>query len=605
MREGKTLDWRHVRQIVPYLWAYKGRATFAVLLLIAAKVATVGVPLLLKEIVDLLDRANGMTLALPLGLLIAYGALRLSSTFFRELQTTVFTRVRHGIMRRMSIRLLRHLHSLSLRFHLERKTGAVTRDIDRGTNSISTLLNYLLFNIVPTFLEVGMVASILVVQYSWKYAAITVGTLVVYIAFTTVLTSWRLKYRVEMNQRDSEASSRAIDSLLNFETVKYFGNEDYEIEAYDKALTQWEDISIKVQSSLSVLNAGQSALIAIGVTLTMILAAQQVVEGTMTIGDLVAVNAFLIQLFLPLGFLGTVYSILKNAASDMDRMFQLLDKEPEIVDRPDAPDLVVKRPTIRFEHVDFGYDADRQILHDVDFEVPAGSKVAVVGPSGAGKSTIARLLFRFYEPSRGRILIDGQDIREVTQGSVRAHIGIVPQDTVLFNDTIYYNISYGRLDATREEVEKAAEMAALKPFIESLPDTWDTLVGERGLKLSGGEKQRVAIARAILKQPPILIFDEATSSLDSASEKAILGAMRQVAAHRTTLTIAHRLSTIVDSDMIIVLQNGRVVERGNHRELLELAGVYADLWALQQDENKSEPGPRLVSSDRGLPARSS
>lgn len=578
-----------MRKLLPYLRDYAGRATFAVLLLITAKGATVLVPLVLKEIVDALDRNSGVVLALPLGMLIGYGALRLGSTLFRELQTTVFARVRHGIMRKMSLRLLGHLHDLSLRFHLERKTGAITRDIDRGTNSVSTMLNYLLFNIVPTFIEVGMVASILVVQYSWKYAAITVGTLALYIVFTFFMTSWRLKFRVEMHQRDSQASSHAIDSLLNFETVKYFGNESFEISRYDEALSEWENIATKVQGSLSALNAGQALLIAGGVTLTMVLAASQVVDGTMTIGDLVAVNAFLLQMFLPLGFLGTVYSILKNAASDMDRMFRLLDTEPEIVDVEDATQLEIREPSVRFESVDFAYDENRSILHDVSFSVPAGARVAIVGPSGAGKSTIARLLFRFYEPNSGRITIDGQDIQRVTQKSLRRSIGIVPQDTVLFNDTIFYNIQYGRLDATRDEVVRAAEMAALGDFIESLPNGWETVVGERGLKLSGGEKQRVAIARAMLKAPSILIFDEATSSLDSESERAILDAMRDVAQNRTSLTIAHRLSTIVDSDAILVMEAGRIVEKGTHRELLDARGTYARLWALQQDEKLEPP----------------
>ena len=589
--EPKELKFRHVRQLMPYVWDYKGRATLAVGLLIAAKGAVVAVPLILKEIVDALDRAAGVALVLPLSFLLVYGALRLSSTLFRELQTTVFARVRHGIMRRMSIRLLRHLHALSLRFHLERKTGAITRDIDRGTNSISTMLNYLLFNIVPTFIEVGMVASILVVQYSWKYAAITVGTLAFYTVFTFYVTSWRLKFRKQMHQLDSEASSRAIDSLLNFETVKYFGNEEYEIERYDTALSQWSTLATRVQASLSALNGGQSAIIAVGVTLAMILAAQQVVDGSMSIGDLVAVNAFLLQMFMPLGFLGTVYSILKNAASDMDRMFDLLETAPEIVDIEDARDLVVKSPTVRFDNVNFSYDEQRQVLFDASFDVPAGTSVAIVGPSGAGKSTIARLLFRFYEPQSGRILVDGVDIATVTQSSLRSHIGIVPQDTVLFNDTIRFNIQYGRLDAAQSEVERAAEMASLGPFIDSLPEGWDTLVGERGLKLSGGEKQRVAIARAMLKAPSILVFDEATSSLDSESERAILEAMRDVARDRTTLTIAHRLSTIIDSDIILVMEAGRIVERGSHRELLEADGVYARLWRLQQDDESDVAAP--------------
>ncbi len=589
----KKLDWKMIKSLIPFVLDHKGRALLAILLLVSAKVATVTIPMILKEIVDALDKSQGAVLAIPLGFLLAYGGLRAGSSIFKELQKLVFARVRYGIMRGVSARLLRHLHSLSLRYHLNRKTGALTRDVDRGTNSISTLLNYLLFNIVPTFLEVAMVAAILLGTYTWTFATVIIAAFILYVVYTLGVTQWRLKFRVEMNKLDSRASSEAIDSLLNYETVKYFGNEDFEIDRYQESLKDWEDSALKSQGSLSLLNAGQSLIIAVGVTAVMILAAEQVQKGAMTVGDLVAVNAYLLQLFMPLGFLGMVYTIIRNATSDMERMFKILEEEPEIQDADDVPELEVERAEVRFENVNFSYDGKRQILHEVTFEVPDGARVAFVGASGAGKSTLARLLYRFYDVKSGRITIDGTDLRDATQASVRRVIGIVPQDTVLFNDTIYYNIQYGRLDATREEVEKAAEMAALGDFIARLPDGWDTLVGERGLKLSGGEKQRVAIARAMLKNPRILVFDEATSSLDSESEQAILTAMREVAQNRTTLTIAHRLSTIVDSDTIFVLEEGRIVEEGTHTELLALEGVYARLWALQQSEGEERGAAEL------------
>lgn len=579
---------------VPYLKDHWIRAVVSIILLLSVKGATVTIPLVLKEIVDYLDTGDAALVAIPLGMLLAYGGLRAATTVFKELQTVVFARVRYGLSRSISAALLRHLHALSLRYHLERKTGSLTRDIDRGTNSISNLLNYLVFNIFPTIVEVLMVTSILLANYSMGFALIILVSFIVYVIFTLVVTRWRMKFRSAMNNKDSVASSFAIDSLLNFETVKYFGNERFEIDRYTRTLKEYEDASIKSQASMSFLNGGQGLIIAAGVTAVMLLAASEVASGLMSIGDLVAVNAFLLQMFMPLGFLGMIYTIVKNSAADMERMFVILNTEPEIKDRPGATRLNVEPNTadVRFDLVSFHYEAERPILHDVSFEIPAGKKVAIVGPSGSGKSTLARLLYRFYDVSSGRITINGQDIRDVEQESLRDAIGIVPQDTVLFNDTLRYNIKYGRLDATDDEIERAAEMAYLKDFIASLPDGWDTVVGERGLKLSGGEKQRVAIARAILKNPEILIFDEATSSLDSGSENAILKAMREVSSARTTLTIAHRLSTIVDSDQIVVLEYGRVVERGTHRELLELNGHYAKLWSLQQAKDvgaESEP----------------
>ncbi len=586
--EPAKLDWEIIRSLIPFLGAYRGRAALAGALLIVAKMATVTVPLILKELVDALDPNGGVLVVVPVGLLLAYGGLRLATSFFGELQSTVFARVRFGIMRRISLQVVGHLHDLSLRFHLDRKTGEVARDIGRGTSSVSTLLNYLLFNIVPTLMEVGMVCAILVIQYDPRFAAVALVTVVIYVGFTFAVTAWRMRFRAETNRLDSEATSRAIDGLLNYETVKYFGNEGYEIERYDESLSAWEDVGIKSQASLSFLNFGQGLLIAIGVTATMFLAAGGVVDGRLSIGDFVAVNAFLLQLFMPLGFLGTIYSMLKHALSDMERMFLLLEKVPEVQDAANATPLQVNGGRLHFADVHFAYDPDREILHGVDIDVPAGSKVAVVGASGAGKSTLGRLLYRFYDVTDGAVTIDEQDVRQVTQASLREAIGIVPQDTVLFNDTIGFNIRYGRLDASEDEVHAAARLARLDAFVDSLPKGYDTLVGERGLKLSGGEKQRVAIARAVLKNPPILIFDEATSSLDSESEAAILDALRSLAGERTTLTIAHRLSTIVDCDEIVVIDEGRVIERGPHQNLLAAAGQYARLWDMQKRE-RAEP----------------
>ncbi len=579
-------DIRTLRSLAPFLWAYRGRVLLALGFLVLAKVANVGVPLVLKDIVDNLDTGKQAMLVLPLALLLAYGALRLASSLFNELRDSVFARVRHGAMRQVSLKVLEHLHRLSLRFHLERKTGGLSRDIERGTRSVSSLMNYMVFSILPTLVEITLIAGILLSRYDIWFAVVTFVSVVIYIGFTMFITEWRMKYRVSMNAFDSKANTQAIDSLLNYETVKYFGNEDYELRRYNDSLQSWEESAVKSQTSLSALNFGQSAIIAAGVTLMMMLAAQGVVTGSMTLGDLVLVNAFLLQLFIPLNFLGVVYSQLKHSLADMHLMFEVLERTPEITDRPDAPALDAGRGEIRYEHVSFAYDPARPILHDVSFTVQPGQKVAIVGPSGAGKSTIARLLFRFYDVTQGRILINGQDIRAVSQDSLRQAIGIVPQDTVLFNESLYYNIAYAHPDATPEQVEQAARLANLHTFIRALPDGYDTVVGERGLKLSGGEKQRVAIARAILKNPRILVFDEATSSLDSQSEQLILEALREAAAHHTSLVIAHRLSTIVDADHILVLEAGRIIESGVHQALLAHNGIYAKLWALQQEEQR-------------------
>ncbi len=575
-------DWANIRALLPYLWEYRGRVLLALGSLVLAKVANVGVPLVLKELVDVLDM--DIIVALPVGLLLAYGALRLSSSLFNELRDVLFTRVRYRAMRRLTLRTLAHLHNLSLRFHLERKTGAISRDLARGAASLSTLLNYFTFSILPILVEFLLVAGILVKQYDIVFTLIIFSSVAVYVAFTFAVTNWRMEYRLAMNRYESQANNEAIESLINYETVKYFGNEQLELSRCDDTLGKWEDNAVISQASMSALNFGQAAIIAVGVTLIMFFAADEVRNGEMSIGDFVLVNAFLLQLFIPLGFLGIVYRQMKHSLTDMDQLVKLLNEKPEITDKPGAPDLVVTHGEVRFEHVAFAYQPDRPILHDIDFTIPPGKKVAVVGASGAGKSTLARLLFRFYDVQQGRILIDGQDISQVTQASLRAAIGIVPQDTVLFNESLRYNLAYANPQASEEEIIEAARLAQLHDFVQSLPEGYDTVVGERGLKLSGGEKQRVAIARAILKRPKILIFDEATSALDSESEQAILSALKQASANHTTLAIAHRLSTIVDADEILVMENGRIVERGNHQHLLAYKGVYSTLWNLQQED---------------------
>ena len=578
-------DWSTLKKLLPYVWQWRWRVLVALSFLVAAKLANVGVPLLLKQLVDALDLKPGdprVALAVPVALLLGYGALRLSITLFTELREFLFYPVAARIARRVSLEAFEHLLALSLRFHLERQTGGVSRDIERGSRSIQSLLNYTIYNILPTLVEIALVISLLSAKFDGWFAAITFGALVLYIGFTVTVTEWRTGFRRAMNEQDSKANTRAVDALINYETVKYFSNEKFEQGRYDENLQRLEKASIKSQTSLSVLNLGQSLIIATAVTLLVWRATVGVVAGTMTLGDLVLVNALMIQLYIPLNFLGVIYREIKQSMIDMEKMFALLGQNREIADAPDAKPLRHAGASVRFEHVRFGYDPDRTILHDISFEIPAGKTVAVVGPSGSGKSTLARLLFRFYDVNAGRISIDGQDIRAVTQLSLRQAIGIVPQDTVLFNDTVEYNIAYGRPGAGRAEVEGAAKAAHIHRFISSTPKGYDTMVGERGLKLSGGEKQRVAIARTLLKNPPVLIFDEATSALDSANERAIQEELRSAARNKTALVIAHRLSTVVDAHQILVMELGRILERGSHAELLELDGRYADMWRLQQ-----------------------
>jgi len=579
-------QWRAAWSLFPYVWQYKRRVMAAFGLLLCAKLANVSVPLALKEIVDHLQDPS-VALTLPMVFIVLYGLLRFGNTAFTELRDGLFARVLQRAMRGVVYDVFRHLHAQSLRFHLERRTGGLAVDIERGARSIRFLINFTLFNIGPTLLEILMVAGILFAKYDPWFGGITLATLGVYIAFTVTITNWRLKYRRAMNDTDANANARAVDSLLNYETVKYFNNEKYEADRLNRDLKAAEDAAVQSEISLAWLNGGQAAIIACGVTAMMGLAAQGVSDGSMTIGDLVLVNAYLIQLFIPLNFLGTVYREIRNALTDMEKLFGLLQKAPEIADAPDAKPLVVSHGEVRFENVAFAYDPRRPILAGIDFLIPAGRKLAVVGASGAGKSTLSRLLFRFFDVSDGSIQIDGQDIRGVTQDSLRTAIGMVPQDTVLFNDTLYYNIAYGRPDASRAEVLEAARAAHLDRFIEALPDGYDTVVGERGLKLSGGEKQRVAIARAILKNPPILVFDEATSSLDSATEMAIQEELARISENRTTLVIAHRLSTVVDADEILVLDAGRIVERGSHGALMIQDGRYAEMWRLQLREKEA------------------
>lgn len=582
-------DLDNLRALAPYLWEFRGRVLLALLSLVLAKVANVGVPLVLKGIVDALDVSKtDMALSLPVLLLLAYGALRLASSFFNEMRDVVFTRVRYRAMRRLTIRTLDHLHNLSLRYHLERKTGAISSDLQRGAASLSSLLNYFTFSIIPVAVEFVLVAAVLISQYDFIFTVIIFGSVAVYVAFTFKVMNWRMHYRIEMNRLESKANNEAVDSLINYETVKYFNNEKMEAQRCNDTLNHWEDNAVLSQTSMSALNFGQGTIIAMGVTAIMFFAATEVVNGDMSLGDLVLVNTILLQLFIPLGFLGVVYRQIRYSLADMHQLVTLLNETPEIEDKPDARRLRITRGEVRFEHVDFAYHPDRPILDDINFTIKPGEKLAVVGASGAGKSTLARLLFRFYDVSLGAVTIDGQDIRDVTQQSLREAIGIVPQDTVLFNESIFYNLAYAKAGATREDVIRAAKLAHIHDFIDNLPDKYDTMVGERGLKLSGGEKQRVAIARVILKDPRILIFDEATSALDSKSEQAILADLKATAANHTTLVIAHRLSTIVDADAILVMDNGRIVEHGTHNWLLQREGYYAHMWDLQQKQQRVE-----------------
>ena len=582
-------DWHVLKYLIPYFSEFPARVGLAVGCLILAKLATVSLPILLKHIVDSLDTSQSKVIAAPLAILLLYGLLRFGTIIFGEIRDTIFGRVTERAMRRIGLKVFRHLHNLDLDYHLSRRTGALARDIERGTNGISFLMRFMLFNILPTLFEILLVAGILLYNYGIWYALIVVVSVSIYIFFSIMVTEWRTAFVRAMNEMDNKSNTRAVDSLLNFETVKYFANEEYEAGEYDRNLADWESARRRNRLSLALLNSGQALVIAVSMTLLMVLAANQVARGSMTLGDLVMVNAYMIQLFMPLNFLGFVYREIKRALADIEQMFSLLGRKPRITDVPNAPDLRLLGGDIRYDGVGFAYEPERTILHDVSFTIPAGKKVAIVGPSGAGKSTLARLLFRFYDVDGGTISIDGQDIRKVSLQSLRRAIGIVPQDTVLFNNSIYYNIAYGRPDATETEIRTAARMAHLDEFIRQLPRGYESVVGERGLKLSGGEKQRIAIARMLLKDPPIMVFDEATSSLDSTAEKAILEAMREAAVDRTTLVIAHRLSTVVDADEIIVLRHGQIVERGSHSRLLAQGGDYATMWELQQSRGE-KPG---------------
>ncbi|MBB55328.1 MAG: metal ABC transporter permease [Magnetovibrio sp.] len=580
-------DLNTIRAMLPYIWpegawSLRARVLIALVLLVLAKVANVSVPMLYKHAVDALNDTTAELLAVPIGVLLAYGVLRVLSEAFGELRDAVFTRVAQRAIRLAGLKTFRHLHALSLRFHLDRKTGGIARAVERGTKGIEFLLRFMLFNILPTLIEILMVCAILWKLYGWYFAALTLLTLVAYIGWTTIITEWRTRFRRAMNDTDSEANTKAIDSLLNFETVKFFGNEDHEARRFDAALRRYEDAAIKSGGSLALLNIGQSMIIAAGVSSAMILAGFGVVDDTMTMGDFVLINAYLLQMFMPLTFLGFVYREIKRALTDMETMFQILAENTEIKNAPNANELKIDAGHITFNGVTFDYDSRRPVLKGVSFQVPSGKTVAIVGASGSGKSTISRLLFRFYDITSGTITIDGQDIRDVTQESLRGAIGMVPQDTVLFNDSIYYNIAYGRPEASPAEVENAASLAHIHDFIMGLPDGYQSTVGERGLKLSGGERQRIAIARTVLKNPQILIFDEATSALDSRTEQGILAALRDVSENRTTLTIAHRLSTIIEADEILVLSGGVIIERGRHLELLAADGVYAGMWNRQQ-----------------------
>ena len=580
--EKDRADLGNILKMFPYIWAFKSRVIFALLFLIIAKLATVAVPILLKEIVDSLNSEKTL-LILPLGLLIAYGTLRLTTAFFNELRDVLFAKVRYHAVYRISVKVLDHLHKMSLRFHLEKQTGSIIRDLERGTQSLSSLINYMIFIILPTVIEVLLVGAILLVTYDINFTLITFSTIIIYILFTLKVTNWRMNFRHDMNRLDSEANSIAVDSLLNYETVKYFNNEKYEIKRYGDVLFKWENAAMQSMTTMSLLNFGQAIIITIGVTFIMIFASSGVVDGSMTLGDLVLVNALMLQLFVPLNTLGIVYRQITYALADMNMLLKLLDKNIEIIDKKDAKDLVVKSGNIKFKNVSFSYNDNRSILKNISLDVPAGKKIAIVGPSGAGKSTIGRLLFRFYNSNKGIISIDGQNIINCTQFSLHENIAVVPQDTVLFNESILFNIQYADNNSSKEDVIKAATLANIHHFIDSLPQKYNTVVGERGLKLSGGEKQRIAIARAVLKKPKIILFDEATSSLDSKSESKILSSMNEISKDITSLVIAHRLSTIKDAHHIYVLDNGNIIESGNHNHLLSIKGLYFQMWNLQKE----------------------
>jgi ATP-binding cassette subfamily B protein len=579
------VNFKNIEKMFPYIWNFKSRVIFALIFLIIAKLATVGVPILLKDIVDSLN-SNNTLMILPLGLLIAYGLLRLTTAFFNELRDVLFAKIRYHAVYEISVKVLTHLHKMSLRFHLERQTGSIIRDLERGTQSLSSLINYMVFIILPTIIEVLLVGFILILTYDINFALITFSTIIVYILFTLKVTNWRMSFRHDMNKFDSEANSIAVDSLLNYETVKYFNNEKFEIKRFSNILFKWENSAMQSMTTMSLLNFGQAFIITIGVTLIMIEASMGVITGAITLGDLVLVNALMLQLFVPLNTLGIVYRQIIYALADMDMLVKLLEKDIEITDKKNSKDLKVTFGNIKFDNVSFSYNENRKILKNVSLNVPSGKKIAIVGPSGAGKSTLGRLLFRFYDSSQGRILIDDQNINNCTQSSLRKNIAVVPQDTVLFNESIYFNIKYAKNSASKDDVVKAAKMANIHDFINSLPDKYNTIVGERGLKLSGGEKQRVAIARAVLKSPKIIIFDEATSSLDSNSENKILQSMKEVSKNITSLIIAHRLSTIKDADNIYVLNEGQIIESGNHDYLLSLKGTYSQMWNLQKSIKK-------------------
>ncbi|MDA9975534.1 ABC transporter ATP-binding protein/permease [Alphaproteobacteria bacterium] len=586
-------EWKTIRTLLPYLWprgewTIRARVVIALVCLVIAKLATVMVPVLYKEAVDVISAEGAFVVTALVGILVGYGISRVAQQGFAELRDFFFARVGQRAIRAVGLKTFRHLHSLSLRFHLDRQTGGLSRAIERGVKGIEFLLTFMLFNIVPTLLEIAMVCGILWAVFDIWYAIVTLVTVSIYIAFTFSVTEWRMKFRRQMNEMDSKANTRAIDSLINYETVKYFGNEEHEANRFDSSLRRYEDAAVRSKTTLALVNIGQGFIIAAGLTTVMTMAGYDIQSGIMTVGGFVMVNTYLMQLFQPLNFLGFVYREIKQSLTDMEAMFRLTDEQREVIDAESAPDLVANGGTVSFREVKFGYGPDREILKGLSFEVPAGKTVAIVGPSGAGKSTISRLLFRFYDVTSGAIEIDGQDIRSITQASLRKSIGIVPQDTVLFNDSVYYNIAYGRPDASPGEIEEAAKLASIHDFVMSLPDGYNTSVGERGLKLSGGEKQRVAIARTILKRPAIFLFDEATSALDSHTEKAIQRSLAAVSADRTTLTIAHRLSTIVDADEIIVLRDGAIAERGRHHDLLDRAGIYAGMWREQQ---KTARGP--------------